>query len=307
MNERGAILEPFNGVYSIQQVSDITGISKQLIRKWEGRYDMIQPERLDNGYRIYTENDINTLLTVKALSEQGHSIKQAVMILKSKEKEKTPMSMRTRQSTYRHVEWNYSVLELLQYGTHCNEEGMTLTLQHAYHHLGLEVCINSVIIPFLKEVGQRWEHGKWSEYQETLASVAVRDFLIQIRRNFQSRENAPLIIVACLPNERHEIPVHLLLLQIMLKGYKTLMIGSSPAPGTIESLVTQLKPNKAILSATTTIPFKTDPHLLEKLDQFAASHQQTTFYLGGAGSIEYASRTRLHTIQLTNSVEEIFV
>ena len=40
-------------------------------------------ERLDNGYRIYSDKDINTLLTVKALAEQGHSIKQAAILVKT--------------------------------------------------------------------------------------------------------------------------------------------------------------------------------------------------------------------------------
>lgn len=304
--ERKKVVKPFNGVYSIQQVADITGISKQLIRKWEERYDIVQPERLDNGYRVYSEKDINTLLTVKALSEQGHSIKQAAMILQN---EKVPMNIELKQPNYRHVQWHEAVVELLQYGTHCNEEGINLTLQHAYHHLGLEVCIKNVIIPFLEEVGHRWEQGKWSEYQESFASLAVRDFLVQIRRNFQSREKAPFILGACLPSERHEIPMHLLLLQVMLKGYRTMMIGASPATGTIESLVTELKPNIVLLSATTTIPFIENPHLLEALDQFAASQKQTDFYLGGAGTFEFITTAgvKLQAIQVTNSIEDVII
>ena len=80
------------GAYYIQQVADITGISKQVIRKWEERYQLIQPTRLDNGYRIYSDKDINTLLTVKALAEQGHSIKQAALLAKE---------WRTYPSTYK--------------------------------------------------------------------------------------------------------------------------------------------------------------------------------------------------------------
>ncbi|WP_243387179.1 MerR family DNA-binding transcriptional regulator [Bacillus kexueae] len=38
--------------YHIQQVLNLTGLSKQVIRKWEERYQIVQPQRLDNGYRI---------------------------------------------------------------------------------------------------------------------------------------------------------------------------------------------------------------------------------------------------------------
>ena len=60
-----------DGQYYIQQVADVTGLSKQVIRKWEERYDLVHPERLENGYRIYSEKDVNTLMKVKELSEKG--------------------------------------------------------------------------------------------------------------------------------------------------------------------------------------------------------------------------------------------
>ena len=294
------------GAYYIQQVADITGISKQVIRKWEERYQLIQPTRLDNGYRIYSDKDINTLLTVKALAEQGHSIKQAAILVKTENVSIDVKTFSKSELTQNHEEMNHYVLQLLQNGTICNEEEINHTLQQAYYHLGLERFIQSVIIPFLKEIGHRWETGQRIEFQESLASLSIRDFLVPIRRNFQHKSDAPLLLGACLPYEQHEIPVHLLLLQSMLRGWKTMLIGSSPAPGSIESLVEKLKPNKVLLSATTTIPFDKDPHLIERLEYFASNHPDTEFYLGGAGSMEYASEMNLQVIQLTNSLDDLF-
>jgi MerR family transcriptional regulator, light-induced transcriptional regulator len=302
--ERMTVLEPLNGVYNIQQAADITGISKQLIRKWEERYEIIQPQRLDNGYRIYTEREISTLLTVKALTEQGYSVKQAVVMLKNKQEDPSLIQNQIPQQTMIQSEWNDYVMKLLQHGTHCYEEGILLNLQHAYHHLGLDRCIHSVLIPFLREIGNRWETGVWSEYQESFSSLIVRDFLVQIRRNFPSKEGAPLLLGACLPGERHEIPVHLLLLQLMLIGYKTVLIGASPAPGTIEAMVKELKPAKVLLSASTTTPLEDVP-LLDKLDQFASEQMGIEFYLGGEGTIYHQALENLKSIKVTNAIEEL--
>jgi MerR family transcriptional regulator, light-induced transcriptional regulator len=294
-----------DGVYYIQQVAEITGLSKQLIRKWEERYQLVHPKRLDNGYRIYNDEDINILLTVKALTEQGHSVRQAALFAKT-ENLSTKIEVRhERILTHEHETMNDYVLQLLQNGTHCNEQGMSFALQQAYHHFGLERFIKSVTIPFLKEVGHRWENKQWSEYQEGLASLVVRDFLIQIRRNFQYKDNSPLLLGACLPNEQHEVPLYILLLQTMLKGWKTIVIGASPAPGSIESIVENLKPKKVLLSATTTIPFIKDPQLLEKLDHFASIHENIDFYLGGPGTFAYTSGMQLSSIQITNDIEDV--
>ena len=82
-----SIMTPLDstGMYFIQQVSDMTGLSKQVIRKWEERYNLVKPKRLENGYRVYSENDINFLVSVKTLSDQGYTIKQAVDLTKTRD------------------------------------------------------------------------------------------------------------------------------------------------------------------------------------------------------------------------------
>ncbi len=293
------------GVYNIQQVADITGLSKQTIRKWEERYKVVQPKRLENGYRIYSDKDINTLLTVKSLAELGHTIKQA-SLMATIENDRTVEEISEGYSQQlEHEAMNDFVLQLLQNAKHCNEQGMGLQLQQAYNHFGLEKFLTAVVVPFLKEVGQQWSKKTLDEFQEGLASIVVRDFLIGIRRNFQFQEQTPIVVGACLPNEQHEVPVHIILLQAMMKGCKTVLIGASPAPGSIEAMVEKLKPKKVLLSATTTIPFTKDPELLDKLDHFAGENKAIEFYLGGAGSIEFMKGRILSNIHVTNEIEEV--
>lgn len=290
-------------MYFIQQVSVMTGLSKQVIRKWEERYNLVQPKRLENGYRVYNDTDINALLSVKSLSEQGHSVKRAVQLTKERVTllEAVPTSIRPIQHP---PALNDYVFRLLEKGTHCNELELHLILQEAYHALGLSDFLTSVVVPFLNKVGNKWHKKEWDEYQESVSSLVVRDFLVQIRRNYRYREDAPLIIGACLPFEQHEIPLHILLLQFMMKGWKTILIGASPAPGSIESLVKKLKPAKVILSATTTIPFEMESNLLNSLDQLAVEHPEIDFYLGGTGAVDYTKSKKLRAIYVTNSIED---
>ena len=56
--------------YTIQQVAEMTGLSKQVIRKWEDRYSIIQPERLENGYRIYSREEVALLKKVVQYSNK---------------------------------------------------------------------------------------------------------------------------------------------------------------------------------------------------------------------------------------------
>lgn len=295
------------GTYFIQQVSDMTGLSKQVIRKWEERFNIVQPERLDNGYRIYNQVDINSLLSVKNLSEQGHPLKRAVELTKERESPMEDVQDISKSHDIKHQEFlNDYVFQLLENGSHVDELELRLVLQEAYHSFGLADFLTSVIVPFLEEIGKRWKNDEWSEYQEAVSSLVVRDFLVQIRRNYICREDAPLILGACLPYERHEIPLNILLLQFMMKGWKAILVGASPAPGSIESLIDKLKPKKVLLSATTTEPFENDPSLLDKLDKFAIMNKKIDFYLGGTGSLEYTKDKTLQAIHIANSIDEIY-
>ncbi|WP_223820883.1 MerR family transcriptional regulator [Bacillus sp. S3] len=292
-----------HGLFTIQQVADMTGLSKQVIRKWEERYGIIQPKRLENGYRIYSQQDVKTLLKVKLLSEQGHSLKQAALLVK--EADEDPEIPMPKGKLPNYEQWNEYVFQLLEKGRHCDEIELNIILRQAYHHIGLERFLSDIAVPFLKEVGRKWENHEWDEYQESVSSLVVRDFLVQIRRNYQYRENAPFVLGACLPYEQHEVPLHLILLHFMMKGWKTQLIGASPAPGAIESLVCKLKPDVVLLSATTTIPFETDPQLLRRLDQFAEKQDDIAFYLGGQGAVTYPPEYKPQAIRVTNSIEDI--
>ena len=291
-----------DGFFTIQQVADITGLSKQVIRKWEERYGIINPKRMENGYRIYSKQDVQTLIKTKTLSEQGHTLKQAALLVK--DMEEVPEIPIVQENPVHDEQLNEYVFQLLEKGWHCDEIELNLILKQAYHHVGLQRFITNIVVPFLKEVGKKWENHEWDEFQESVSSLVVRDFLVQIRRNHPYRENAPFVLGACLPNEQHEVPLHLILVQFMLEGWKTQLIGTSPAPGAIESLVHKLKPDVVLLSVTTAIPFEKDPGLLERLDQFAEKQKDVPFYLGGQG-ISYLPNSKPRAITVTNSIEDI--
>lgn len=287
--------------YTIKQVADQTGLSRQVLRKWEERYDIVIPERLENGYRVYRDEDIQLFMLMKRYAEEGFALAQAADMAKSHETVEFPLEPNEREDTFA----ENTLEELIRHGTNCDELELNFTLQSAYHRLGLEHYLQLIIIPFLKQVGDNWANGEWDEYQEALSSLVVRDQLVQLRRNFQYREDAPLLLGACLPYESHEIPVHIILLQLMMRGFRTAMIGSSPAPGAIQSFVEKIQPVKVLLSASTTLPFETDPHVIMELDAFAGEHPETEFLLGGYGSFICEEKLQLRHIRLLDTIDAL--
>ena len=288
--------------YNIQQVSEMTGVSKQLIRKWEDRYHLVNPQRLDNGYRMYTQYEVNLIKAVTKLIDQGNSVKQAVAIVLAPQFQMNEFLAEEPSSTSISNEF---LDKLEAAGANADDKRILNLLQQAHHTLGVDKLLHLVVVPYLSKIGELWCERTWGEYQEAIASQTVRDFLANLRREMYVPESAPIIVGSCLPGEYHEIPMHILLVQCSLKGYRTLMLGQSPAPKAIESIVTLKKPKYVLLTASTLEPFKDGIESMKELDHFASSKPHIPFLLGGAGALLMKDELKLETIQIINALDSI--
>lgn len=285
--------------YTVQQVSTMVGISKQLLRKWEDRYQIITPKRLDNGYRVYRQSDVLTLQNMKQLIDGGNSPQNAAEIIKNEQ-------LHSQHAEYPlHTKSHPLIEQLLDFGTKGADSSITQLLQQAQLTMNIEQLLHDVVSPFLRQVGINWETAVWGEYQEAMASLAVRDFLVNLRRTITISTEAPLIVGSCLPGERHEIPMHMLLIRCMMHGYQTLMLGPSPAPSAIESTVKLKNPAIVLLTASTDEPFTRRLADILTIDEFAAASPHIRFYLGGAGA--FANTTPLQAIVKSNDLNEILL
>jgi len=64
--------------YTIKVVSERTGVRPVTLRAWERRYDLLDPNRLNNNYRLYSERDIQIIRWITHRLDDGFSISNAV-------------------------------------------------------------------------------------------------------------------------------------------------------------------------------------------------------------------------------------
>jgi hypothetical protein len=57
---------------NIGAVERETGLSKDILRTWERRYGFPAPARDANGERVYSAEQVDRLLRIKRLMDQGH-------------------------------------------------------------------------------------------------------------------------------------------------------------------------------------------------------------------------------------------
>ncbi len=61
-------------LFAIREVSEMTGVKPVTLRAWQRRYGLIVPSRTEKGHRLYTQDNIDTILDVKRWLAQGVSI-----------------------------------------------------------------------------------------------------------------------------------------------------------------------------------------------------------------------------------------
>lgn len=285
--------------FYIKDVAKLTGISEQLIRKWEKRYQIIKPKRLDNGYRVYTEDDLGILRELQALRTQGVSMTQAIQKVLDKQKESIT------QSKFRKVEKSSYVNKMIQHGANYDESALLFLLKKANFEFGLDLFLQNTIQPFLEDIGELWENNEWDESQETVSSLVVRDYLTGISRSFNNNLNAPHALGFCLPDELHEIPLQIILLQLKMRGWRTTMIGASPKFTAIETLIKRLQPDTVLFSATTIIPFQLNENLLLQLDDIAARYPNIQFFIGGVGAWDFTRIIKPKHMTISYTVDDV--
>lgn len=60
--------------YEISAVSRMTGLSSHVLRVWERRYSVVEPRRSDSKRRQYSQIDVDRLILLKRLVDNGHAI-----------------------------------------------------------------------------------------------------------------------------------------------------------------------------------------------------------------------------------------
>lgn len=302
--------------YRISQVSKLTGLSAQLIRKWEERYGAVQPKRLVNGYRVYSASDVALLKRIQSYVASGYAVSDAVDTCKAGGVQSEDFwrsaqpSVDNRGEEFANTEplaVSNIVHTLYQACMVGDARKIVTLLQRSQAHYSTTIIAEAMIVPFLHRVGNAYADGQLSEYQEHLASGAVRDYLIQARTQIPEEADAPLVLGACLPEERHEIPIHLMLLLARTHGWRTTFLGASPAKDAIEMATLQLQPRIVLLTATTALPFQHGSSVLEQLNQFAQTQPNTMFYLGGQGVEMYVGNiTDYKALRLAKGIRDVF-
>lgn len=67
--------------FQIKSVARMTGIPRNTLLVWERRYAIVTPTRAENGYRLYSQADVDRLRSVRVLTQKGYKVTEAIAMV----------------------------------------------------------------------------------------------------------------------------------------------------------------------------------------------------------------------------------
>jgi DNA-binding transcriptional MerR regulator/methylmalonyl-CoA mutase cobalamin-binding subunit len=210
---------PDQKLYTIGTVSKLTGVGAITLRAWERRHGLIQPVRKDSGHRLYTREHIDQINRITALTQQGVRISQ---ISPGMLESDLSASQDSKPDVWKNY-LNNMIAAIIAFDEVRLEEIYNEAL--SLYPIGL--VTRNLLTPLLIELGLRWVDQEGSIAEEHFFSFYLRNKL-GARYHHRSRiTSGPLVLLAGLPCEYHEIGLLLFALAADAAGYRIIPLGAN--------------------------------------------------------------------------------
>ena len=212
---------PDESLVPIRTVSSLTGVNSVTLRAWERRYDLIKPVRTPKGHRLYTMADVDLIHQVVALLDNGMSIGQVSRVLATDQARPEP----ARESPLDGGPWRNYQDRLLRAISTFDEKELHEVYNEVLSLYSVDIVTSRLIVPLLRELGERWAQGQGSIAEEHFFSVFLRNKLGARFHHLNRDRRGPRLLAACLPGEQHEVGLLLFALAALDRDYRVVLLG----------------------------------------------------------------------------------
>jgi DNA-binding transcriptional MerR regulator/methylmalonyl-CoA mutase cobalamin-binding subunit len=210
---------PGEKLYPIGTVAKLTGVGPITLRAWERRHGLIIPVRKDSGHRLYTRHHIDQINRITALTQQGIRISQI-----------SPDMLESDLSAGAGGDsdiWESYLNSMMAAIINFDEMRLEEIYNNALSLYPIGLVTRNLLTPLLIELGLRWEDTEGSIAEEHFFSFYLRNKL-GARYHHRSRgNNGPLVLLAGLPGEYHEIGLLIFALAAHESGYRVIPLGAN--------------------------------------------------------------------------------
>lgn len=246
--------------HPIGVVVERTGLSQDVLRVWERRYQAVEPTRGEGGHRLYSDDDVARLRLLLAATAAGRSIGQVAHLsteelLRMAQEDAAarldpPRSVARGRDVARHAPAAEVVDQALAVTARLDAVELEHVLRRAIAQFGVTSFIEDVASPLLRRIGEDWHAGRSTIAHEHLASTTVHDIVVETMRSMARGSAAATVLVATPAGERHAIGAALVGAAAAAEGWRVLYLGADVPARDIAAAASATKAAVVAVSVT---------------------------------------------------------
>ncbi len=214
---------PRLGHLRIGELSRRTGASVDLLRAWEKRYGLLDPDRSEGGFRLYSDDDVARVRAMQAHLVDGLAAAEAAR--RALENGGPEAGGGDLVAQFRR--------ELADALGSFAEGRANAVLDRLLGALSLDAVLVEVVLPYLHELGEAWGRGEASVAQEHFASNVIRGRLFGLARGW-GEGAGPHALLACAPLEQHDLALIAFGLALRNRGWRITYLGQDTPLSALE-------------------------------------------------------------------------
>lgn len=282
-------------MYTIKQAAARSGVGVSLLRAWERRYGVVSPTRTAGGYRLYDDDAIARLRSMRQLVDGGWSASQAAAaVLAGQIEPSVPLP----STVAAHADIEAFLVATATY----DAVGIESVLDAFFSRGSFEAVVDDLVLPAVAAVGHAWASGRIDVAAEHLASATVQRRLASLFDHGGAPGAGATVVVGLPPGCRHEIGTLAFSVALRRQGVNVLYLGPDVPIASWVHVVTE-RPTAAVVIGIAT-PDDVDP-----ADAVATAihvaRPRVIVTVGGPFARSVASDVRVLAEQVTDAAIEV--
>jgi DNA-binding transcriptional MerR regulator len=257
-------------VLRIGELSRRSGVSPELLRAWERRYGLLRPTRSQGGLRLYSAEDLERVRLMQQHLARGHAAAEAAALATE---HPAPSAVETVLAAAKD--------DLADALAQFDEPRAHAVLDSLLATATVDTVLSSIVMPYLRELGDQWERGDASVAQEHFATAVLRGRLLGLARGW-GRALGPSVVLACAPGEQHDLGLIAFGLALRARGWRVVYLGADTPIASVADAAHASDAAFAVVCAVSPARFQ------EHRKELRTLARKQRLCLGGAGADEAA-------------------
>lgn len=286
--------------FSIKDLENLSGVKAHTIRIWEKRYNLLQPIRSKTNIRSYSLENLQKLLNISCLNDNGIKISKIAALSNTEISDKVKDLLVIKPNNQQAI-LNFK-MAMLKF----DQNLFLSTYSRLEQSCDFKTIFYEVYIPLLTELGVLWQTNSITPAHEHFLTVQFRQkILINIERlqNINLHAKGKPYVLYLPENEVHDLALLYINYELLSKGKQVIYLGESIPLDNLTKL-TEIYEETYFVSCFTVKPNKTDViNYLNKMYELLLQNTKNKALLLGPRLAEVKYNKLQQQIKIYSSVE----